>query len=465
MKNPVSVIISILVLTLFASCKDSSTGSSSELPVESIPYFRISTGNNTIVDEPKVAANMSISIEDEVVFSHPIGIEYRGSTSQRLFPKKSYGIETWDETGDDENVEILGFPEEEDWILYGPYSDKTLLRNVIIMELAREMGHYASRTELAELQINDDYLGAYVFMEKIKRDGDRVDMSDLDPDENDPETITGGYILKIDKTTGDTNDPDWSGDEAYSEFLGFRSVYGVDGDSLEYDAYGTKQGEETYFLYEDPDADDITDQQKVYIQNYVYEFEKALLTDSFTGTDRTYTNYIDLDSFVDFFILNELSANPDAYRLSTFLHKDRGGKLKMGPIWDFNIAFGNDERSSLEEWIFEYNDRVASDLWLVPFWWERLYSDPIFQSALKNRWDELRSGVLSNSSLNDKIDNHVYRITETGVADRNFTRWPVLGESLPFNSYVGDSYESEIVYLRNWVTARLLWMDTQVDNL
>ena len=129
--------------------------------------IRIDTDGVSIVDEPKISARLEILEEDEVVEAHQIGIEIRGSSSQ-MFDKKSYGFETWDENGEDLNVELAGFPEEEDWILYGPYSDKSLLRNVIIYELSNEMGQYASRTALYNLEINDVFLGTYVLMEKIK---------------------------------------------------------------------------------------------------------------------------------------------------------------------------------------------------------------------------------------------------------------------------------------------------------
>lgn len=462
---PYYSLLLILLLVLQGCNKESAAGPEQETEYPPIPYLSIDTGGATIQNEPKIPSDMYISIGDLGSRLQHIGIEYRGSTSLRLFPKKSYGIETWDESGKDMDISMLGLPEEEDWILYGPYSDKTLIRNLILYELANEFGQYAPKTKIVELEVNEEYQGAYIFMEKIKRDDNRLDMSDLDPDENDAATISGGYILKIDKTAGDTADPDWSGDATYSEFLGFRSVYGVDQDSLEYPPFEYKRGEETYFLYEDPEAEDITPQQKQYIQNYVNAFEQALIEDDFTGGQRTYTDYIDLDSFVDFFILNELSANPDAYRLSTYLHKDRDGLLKMGPVWDFNLAFGNDGRSTANQWIFRYNERVPDDLWLVPFWWERLFSDPLFRIALKSRWQELRSGILSTSTLTNKIDNKVNHITESGLDERNFDRWPILGEPVPFNSHVSESYEDEITYLKDWLLMRLSWMDEQIGDL
>lgn len=429
-----------------------------------IPYISINTNGNTIVNEPKVIADMNIYINQALQLSTPIGIEFRGSTSLRLFEKKSYGIETRDAADEDIELEVLGFPEEEDWILNGPYSDKTLLRNVLIYQISNEMGRYAPRTRFVELQINGSYLGVYAFMEKIKRDGDRVDLETLTTADSNPDLITGGYILKIDKTSGDTDNDDWPGDQAYSEFLGFRSDFDPNGNRINIPPYGPKQGPETYFLYEYPKNTNITSAQKAYIQQYISDFESALLGDNFSIGQRTYLDYMDRDSFVDFFLLNELSANPDGYRLSTFMHKDRGGKLAMGPIWDFNLAFGNDGRSQTQSWIYRYNEIAPSDLWLVHFWWNRLMEDPEFKDAIKARWNALKPSLLNSNRINAMIDTHVQLLDQNGALGRNYDKWRVIGVPLPFNSFVGASYEEEIQYTKNWINDRINWMDSQIQG-
>lgn len=469
------VIILIIFGSILPSCTDNGTNSSpnpepepEEDPINlesSLPQMSITLQGDAIVDEPKVPALLKVYDQGVVTYDGYIGIEFRGSTSQSLFPKKSYGIETWDESGEDMDAELLGFPEEEDWILYGPYSDKTLIRNVFVYRLARNMGHYASRTRFAELFLNGSYEGIYVFMEQIKDDDNRLDLSGLDPDENSPEEITGGYILKIDKTSGDPVPTDFT----YTEELGFRSQYGVNGNKLEYDPYFDKKGEETYFLYEEPAWEDISDPQKEYIQKYMHEFETALLNDTdgdFDG-EYTFTDYVNLDSFVDFFLLNELAHNADAYRISTFMYKDRGEKLNMGPVWDFNLSLGNDEqefRRSPETWIYQYNRYLPNDLWLVPFWWSRLTEDPMFRNKVKERWQELRANEWSDQSLDQLITDLTQPLIDDGAVDRNFNRWNLLGNRVFGNYFIGDTYEEEVQYMRDWVDERVTWMDSQLSS-
>ncbi len=417
-----------------------------------LPRFTVRTNGGVIVDEPKVNAELSIVKNNTVLFEGPIGIEFRGATSQG-FDKKSYGFETWDTSGQDIDVALLGFPEEEDWILNGPYSDKSLVRNHLIYELAREMGNYASRTELVELNINDSYQGIYVFMEKLKRDKNRIDVSKLNPDENTGEDLTGGYVLKIDKLSGSDLG------QSYTAANSFESQILPPDNGM---------GQTIKYLYEYPDAEDITPKQKTYISEYIFQFETALASDTFADPQTGYANYIDVDSFIDFFLLNELSNNVDGYRLSTYMHKDKAGKLAMGPIWDFNLAFGNADYCSGGEtnvWAYKFNERCNFDFWLVPFWWERLLEDPAFVSRLKDRWNSLRGNTLSNNNITAKIDGFIARMQDAGAIDENFNTWGVLGVYVWPNNFVGDTYDQEANYLKTWIDDRAEWLDTAINEL
>ena len=156
-----------------------------EIPLEArLAQVSIDTNGGTIVDEPKISSAALLMVGNDTVYNGNMGIEFRGASSQAIFPKKSYGLETWDENDEDINASLFDLPEEEDWILYGPYSDKTLIRNILIYDLSRAIGQYASRSLFVDLTIDDTYQGVYVFMEKLKRDGDRIDISKLNDDEN-----------------------------------------------------------------------------------------------------------------------------------------------------------------------------------------------------------------------------------------------------------------------------------------
>ena len=474
----------LILLILSCSKKEFDSSSPESFSVDQIgsnlPYIKITT-QNIIQNEPKVGAKMEIFEKGEKTFSSPIGIEYRGASSFRMSNKKSYGIETWDESGNDVDQEILGFPEEEDWILTGHVFrspeiifDPSLMRHYIGYELYRMMGNYASRSKFVELEIgnnsgDNNYQGVYVFMEKLKRDSNRIDIAKLKSDENDSESITGGYILKIDKTSGSDvaleNQPlqyyedNWQDDASYNESISFRSKYDVNGNNIEsLDPFGPPYHQfqylETYFLYEYPKADEISLDQKLYIQNYINAFEKSLADENFNSNSREYLDYIDINSFVDFFIINELTGNIDGYRLSTFMHKDRGEKLKMGPIWDLNIAYGNSERLPFDDWIANYNVHVPNDAWLVPFWWKKLLQDPIFKTSVKSRWKELRANVLLTGSILDLIEETSQYLIQNGAIERNYNRW----NGIPVD------YPKATNDIKSYLSERLLWMDGKIDQ-
>lgn len=452
-----SYVLSTLLLLAIYACNSDDNSIVSEPdqsdPIETtvenpLTRFSVNTNGAEIVDEPKIFADFTISESDQELYFGTIGIEIRGSSSQ-LFPKKSFGFETWDSEGNDIDVSLLEMPEEEDWILNGPYSDKTLVRNVLIYDLARDMNHYASRTKFIELNINDQYNGVYVFMEKLKRDSGRIDINKLKVDENEGEDLTGGYIIKIDK----------SDQEGYTDQNSFNSNYGASIDQT---------GNPIRFLYNYPDAEDITEPQKTYISTYISDFENALASDNFANQDTGYASFIEVDSFIDFFILNEISNNVDGYRISTYMHKDKNKKLKMGPIWDFNLAFGNADYCSGGEanvWAYKFNERCPDDFWFVPFWWNRLLEDPAFVDRLKTRWTSLRTEVLSDASILGKVDGYTTTLNDAEANTSNFEKWPILGTYVWPNAFVGQNYSEEITYLTNWITSRTAWLDSEIAAL
>ena len=312
---------------------------------------------------------------------------------------------------------------------------------------------YASRTRYVELFINDKYQGLYILMEKLKRDKNRINISKLENSEIDEELISGGYIIKIDKSDME--------DGSYTDYNSFQS---------QFDVFGNENGDKRInFNYEYPKPGEIHANQKNYIKNYFYEFELSLASNNFKDPVNGFRKYIDEDSFIDFFILNELSNNVDGYRLSTYLHKERNEKLVIGPIWDFNLSFGNADYCGGERydvWCFKFNERCLGDYWNVPFWWNKLLEDEKFVNKLKNRWIYLRSNLLSDQSLEELI-NMKYDIlyNRNGAAKRNFDRWEILENYIWPNSYVGGNYYNEIEFLKNWIKNRTLWLDESINDL
>ena len=245
---------------------------------------------------------------DDTSFNYngQIGIETRGSSSQS-FPKKQYGLETQNPDSSNNNVSLLGMPEENDWILSAPYTDKSLIRNILAYTISNQLGFYAPKTQLCEVLINGEYLGVYVLTEKIKRDDNRVNISSLNEYDASGDDVTGGYIIKIDKLTGTNCDNSF-----YTEI------------------------EDVEIQYEYPKCDEITESQMEYINSYVSDFEDALYSEEFSDPLIGFRKFIDVQTYINMFICVEISKNVDGYSFSTFLNKDReslGGKLNFGPIW------------------------------------------------------------------------------------------------------------------------------------
>ena len=407
-----------------------------------LPIVIVNTYGENIPDEPRIPAYMGI-IDNESgtnnindIFNEYDGhitIERRGNSSQWQ-DKPPYRFETVDSEGENYNVELLGMPEENDWVLYAPWQDKTMIRNVLAYQLSNEIGRYASKTRHIELFINEEYQGVYVLMEKIKRDRNRVDISTLNPHEISGDDVTGGYILKFDwYYTGDN-------------IGGFESGY----DGMTYN-------------YHYPKPSDIVPEQETYIQNYIANFEDVMLNPDYSNDSTGYPSMINIESFIDFILLQELAKNVDAYRLSTYIYKDKesiDNRLFAGPIWDFNHGFGNcdyGETWEIDNWLLEYNPEGGDQM---AFWWELLWQDENFQLKTAERYTELRETIFSENFIYSIIDSVVSELGES--VNRNFIRWPILGTYIWPNYYVFDSYDDEVNYLKSWISDRLLWMDGQM---
>lgn len=421
---------------------------SQTLDSTNLPIILLDTYGQTILDNPRITASMGIidngfgnmnHINDPFTdYNGKISIEIRGSTSQQ-YPKKAYGLSTVDSAGLNLNFPVLGMPAEHDWILYAPYPDKTMMRNTLTYYLANNMGHYASRTKFAELMINGNYRGVYELQEKIKRDSNRVNIATLLPADTLGDELTGGYIIKVDKVTG-------------SSTTTFTSNFDPN----------------VYFQFHDPEDIQLLPVQKNYIISYVDSFETALSSPNFADTLLGYRKYASVKSFIDFFLLQELGRTVDGYRSSCFLHKDKnsnGGKLKMGPMWDFNLSFGNADYCSGYDttgWQYQFNNICPGFVPEVPFWWSRLLQDTSFSNEVRCRWNYLRSNILRTDNINNWIDSVAGYLNQ--AQQRNYIQWPILGIYVNWEYYVGNSFQDEIDYLKMWIEKRSVWMDNNLPS-
>lgn len=407
-----------------------------------LPIVVIETdGGVAIPDEPKVLATMKIiwhpdgsrnymtDISDPAFLNYDgrIGIETRGSSSQDLLPKKSYGLETLQSDNvTNNNVSILDMPSENDWVLNSLAFDQTGMRDVLSYELSNRFGQYASRSVYCEVVVNGDYKGLYAFMEKIKVDKDRVNIVSLGPTDNGYPEVTGGYITKADKTTG--GDPvAWQMEETGSGW---------------WPSYAN-------FIHHYPKPGEVTPSQNQYIHQVFLDLARVASQHNISA-ENGIPSVIDIPSFVDFYIIAEFSSNVDVYSLSTFFHKDRKGKLRAGPIWDYNLAYGHDEfgnRSRYDVWQFNNQDNNG------PKFWKDLFDTSMFRCYLARRWFELTGPgqPLDYEEVCARLDEIDAWISE-GVG-RDNQRWSKM-----------TNHAYELQSMKTWISQRINWLNTHIGS-
>lgn len=407
---------------------------SSNLPIVIIE----TVDGQEILDEPKIWATMTIidngagqrnfltdvNHPESHDFSGNIGIEIRGSSSQVL-DKKQYALTTYDDLLEKDNVSLLGLPEENDWILNGLAFDPSLMRDYLSYQLSLKIGQYASRGIYCEMVLNGDYRGVYILQEKLKADDNRININRIDPFDNSGEELTGGYITKSDKTEG--------------------------GDIAAW-TMPNRAGGVTAFIHEHPKPLEVSLPQDGYMENLFRDLADQTRFNNLSLVDG-FPSIIDIPSFVDFMLINELASNVDAYQFSTFFHKDRNAKLRAGPVWDFNLTYGNDlffwgfDRSHTNVWQFDNNDNVGA------MFWKDLYDSRTFQCYLSKRWSELSSigQPLHPEEIHQFMDDIVLSINEARTREQS--RWRTLGD-----------YEAHLSTMKQWIVDRVDWMTTQLGT-
>ncbi len=419
-----------------------------------IPQFEKLNASMRVIDN---ATGLN-DFDGPFAYDDRIGIETRGASSL-IYPKQSFSVETRDEEGNNLNTKLLGFPLENDWIFDGPYDDKTFMRNHLAYDLTREMGWYAPRARFFNLVMDTvqfdyytyeftktyEYKGVYVLLERIKRDDDRVDISLLRPDEIDlPGTpngfpdVTGGYIIKVDESSG-------------SAFEGWFSSNG----NLTWN-----------YVYTYPKSDDIAPQQTTYIQNFMSNFEMVMDGNDYANPVNGYPTIINEDSFIDFIIIQELSKNIDGYRKSSYFHKTKNSRdslLYAGPIWDFNLAFGNAvnfDGNSTTGFQYLFNQNHPNSQFPVPFYWEKLMSNTGFLAKVACRYNQHRGMALSNHNILGKIDS-MATILQT-AQQLNYEQYDILNTIVSNEAPATfNTYQEAVDDLKNWITERLSFLDSQ----
>ena len=414
---------------------------------------------------------------------YDIGIKVRGQSSA-LFPKPGYSVEIRDEKGEGMDVSMFGLPPADDWVLHGPYVDKSMLRNALAYWLFRQAGRYAPRTKHFDLYINGVYRGVYVMVEKIKRGKYRVNVSKLKETDIAGDSLTGGYIWAFDKVGTNTGGG------------GSNNQGGI-----EAEGFNTSDGLNVILHY--PKKANIQKQQEEYLKKYLNDLE-ALFKNGKNGDG--FEKYVDLGSAVDYVLHQEVTNNGDSYWCSFFLHKpkDKGGKdgkelkegkVTLGPPWDFNLAMSNGGMMGYgggNSWQIESKGggggggfgggfgfggggmgSLKAPNWLVGLWKRSDYQD-----ELKKRWAELRSGVWHTKVMDEYLDS--MKTYLKNAADRNFKRWPNLGKSsgqgdkdpepmkyctssggsgMAMGGNNADTWDGEVEHLRKKMKERMQWMD------
>lgn len=425
------------------------------------------------------------SLANEPTLAARAGYHLRGQSSM-MFKKAPYRVELWDNEDNDADYPVLGMPDESDWAMIGPYTDKTLIRNAFVYALGKDMGLCAMQLRFAEVYINqedsplepEDYQGVYTVVQTIKNQKSRLDLKQLKEDDVDPGKLSGGYIFKFDQMAIDSgevelecvgadkmgggfnfnfDDFDFWDFEETDEPGNAKRLAADDDDEDGHGGWGgwNREIDSTATCWDDlelVDPSPANQQQITWITDYIQQFHDALHAEPIGN----WMEYVDLPSFVDLYIMNEVTRDVDAYIRSHYMHKERDEPITCGPLWDYNFSLGNLSNDS-EGWHWEENRRGTNDWHLI------IWKQPQFKSAAKTRWQELRSGLLSDVS----IDQYVASISAplAKAAEHDLEKWPI-GETGGMWSMFGnrrdepETWELQIESMKTWTKDRVHWLDS-----
>lgn len=374
-----------------------------------LPILYVETVNNVPIDSKDNEVDGFFSVTGMRNFNSldkaAMEIRGRGNSTWYLHPKKPYQMKLSDK------AEVLGMPKDKKWLFLAEYSDKTLMRN----KIAFEMGYiskldWTPKAEYAEVFVNNEYAGTYTITQKVEESSNRVNLGDT------------GYLLEIDQL--ERLDPD--------------DVYFRTNDFL----INIKEPELTY-----------NSAQYNYVKELLNEFETVLKSDNFKNTTTGYAKYIDIDSFIDWYLISEITKNQDSKDFSSiFLNVMPGEKIKMGPLWDFDLAFGN----------VNYSDATnPTGFWVKDHkWYTRLFQDPAFVNKVKSRFVYFKN---NQQFILNKMDYYASYLKY--AQEENDIKWNLLGTYVWPNPVVYNTYQEEVNHLKNWYTQRMDWLTTAINSL
>ena len=387
-----------------------------------IPVMQIYTDGNAPILNKTDYVHGVMYIDGE---AYPMQIRGRGNASWTTFPKKSYRIKL------DAGAPLFGLPKNRDWVLVSNYADKSLIRNCVAHRIAAELEgmEYTSTHFLINLYLNGEYLGVYTFADKIEEGRGRLDFS---PKEGDTPSSFGGLDIGFICEIG----WDFDGENVYNK-----------------DFFNADLLKRVYV--KEPKSDRANTPEFLYAKNYILATERAIVNDD------GWEDLIDIDAFVDWFIATELTFNTEsAYYRSCYLWKREGGKLMMGPVWDFDMAFGN-----------HYGDIRGYDGWcttestyqyISENWMNHLIAYPAFTDALHARWNEVKDRLLATAL--SAIDDYESQVAEAQV--QNFRRWNIMPYQIGAGSVhagIYNTHAKQVQYLRDFINTRWSYMDNRIN--
>lgn len=403
-----------------------------------LPLVLIDTGGQQIEKDNEIWAGISVidnkkgnnHFDDTPDLTATAVIKYRGSSSYLTFDKKQYRIEFRKEYGDEKNEKyaVMGMSDASDWVLNGPFLDRTLIRNRLLFSVSRELLSWAPDTRYCEVFLDGEYQGLYIIIEPVTNEEGRLNLTDFG-------LISGNtaYVVKRERNNTEAN---------------------------MINTFGSVNRKTSYQLsISFPTSLRLTKFQHQYIENDIDEFERVLYSDQFNDPAYGYAGYIDVNAFVDYYIINELALNTDAGYLSTYVYKEIGGKIKM-TVWDFNNAFNN----------YIWSVKSTDEFYLTESpWFDRLFQDRKFVDAVVVRFRELRKAELSEESLLNVVDENVEYLGE--AINRNFGIWGytfyehLLSHDEQGNNRDPESYEDAIEQLKTCIVERGNFLDKNIEML